>query len=317
MDNSLLYIYTVYKTKSFSKAANQLYITQPALSIAIKKVEQAAGSPLFDRKKNPIQLTDAGRIYIDKIEKIMFIEEDLKRQIQDLENLQSGHISIAGTHYVNSYILPPVLKEYMSKYPRIEIEILENDPEKNLELLKEGKANISFNAGEYNKDDFNTAVAFNDFIFLAVPENFVLNFDYEKYEVKYEEIAEMNYPYDELIETPLTFFDDLPVILLTPHNSHYHTTQKIYKEIGIEPNIILLVDQSATAYHLAASGIAAVFVSDLIITNNKPNRMRYFKLQTQVTKRTFLGLTNKSRYTTKATKEFIRIMQSTYDSLSL
>ena len=71
------YVYAVYLNKSFSKAAQQLYISQPALSAAIKKVEEEIQLPLFDRSSSPIQLIPAGEYYIESIEKIMEIEKEM------------------------------------------------------------------------------------------------------------------------------------------------------------------------------------------------------------------------------------------------
>ena len=58
------YVYAVYEEKSFSKAAQKLYITQPALSTAIKKVEKKIGTPIFDRSTSPIGLTPGGEVLI-------------------------------------------------------------------------------------------------------------------------------------------------------------------------------------------------------------------------------------------------------------
>ena len=69
------YVYAVYEEKSFSKAAQKLYITQPALSTAIKKVEKKIGSPIFDRSTSPIGLTPSGEVYIDAIEKLFALEQ--------------------------------------------------------------------------------------------------------------------------------------------------------------------------------------------------------------------------------------------------
>ena len=65
MQNELIYIETVWQKGSFSKAAQALYLTQPALSLAIQKVENEIGMPLFDRSKKPLALTEAGQIYLD------------------------------------------------------------------------------------------------------------------------------------------------------------------------------------------------------------------------------------------------------------
>lgn len=69
------YIYEVYVHKSFSNAAKSLFVSQPSLSNIVKKVEDDLGVVLFDRKSNPIQLTEAGKIYIDAIEKVMELEK--------------------------------------------------------------------------------------------------------------------------------------------------------------------------------------------------------------------------------------------------
>jgi DNA-binding transcriptional LysR family regulator len=312
MENSLLYIYTVYKAQSFSRAAESLYMTQPALSIAIKKIEQSIGAPLFDRKKNPLQLTDIGQIYIDQIEKIMAVEEDVKRRIDDLHTLQSGHLTIAGTHFVNAFILPPVIKDFSAAYPNVKINLMEHNPEENLALIKDGQADLSFNAGHFSDDVYHHTIAFHDYIFLAVPAHFALSPEVAPFAMTYDTIVAANHPYETLPATAITHFRHLPVILLTPNNSHYHTTKAIYAEASLSPNVMLSVDQSATAYHLAASGIAAVFVSDLIIKNNKAFPLYYFKLKTPIANRTFYGLTNPFRYETKATAVFMQMLRAHY-----
>ena len=75
------YVYEVYEEKSFSKAAQKLYISQPALSTAIKKVEKKLGRPIFDRSTNPISLTPSGEIYIEAIEKLFALEQNTLNQM--------------------------------------------------------------------------------------------------------------------------------------------------------------------------------------------------------------------------------------------
>ena len=70
MFNSMNYVYEVYKERSFSKAAANLYISQPSLSATVKKVEERIGSPIFDRSVSPIQLTDCGQHSIKAVEEI-------------------------------------------------------------------------------------------------------------------------------------------------------------------------------------------------------------------------------------------------------
>ena len=81
------YVYAVYEEKSFSKAAQKLYITQPALSTAIKKVEKKIGTPIFDRSTSPIGLTPGGEVYIDAIEKLFALEQNTLNQLNNLNGL--------------------------------------------------------------------------------------------------------------------------------------------------------------------------------------------------------------------------------------
>ena len=92
MTNEMKYIYELYKTKSFSIAAEKLFITQPALSICVQKVEKDLGMPIFYRNKKILSLTEAGEKYIQAIEHIDFIEKNMYDEINDLKNLNLDFI---------------------------------------------------------------------------------------------------------------------------------------------------------------------------------------------------------------------------------
>lgn len=70
------YIYEVYKEKSFSKAAANLFISQPSLSANVKRIEKRIGYPIFDRSTKPLQLTECGEKYIQAVERIMDIQKN-------------------------------------------------------------------------------------------------------------------------------------------------------------------------------------------------------------------------------------------------
>ena len=98
MFQGMHYVYEVYKEMSFSKAAKNLYISQPSLSAAIKKVEQRIGFPIFDRSSTPVQLTNLGKEYIRSIEIIMDVEGSFQNYVQDMQNMQVGSLAIGGTN---------------------------------------------------------------------------------------------------------------------------------------------------------------------------------------------------------------------------
>ena len=77
------YVYEVYKAKSFSAAAKKNFISQPALSAIVKKIEKNLGVTLFDRSTLPISLTDAGKVYISAIESIRSIKKKMMEELSD------------------------------------------------------------------------------------------------------------------------------------------------------------------------------------------------------------------------------------------
>ena len=90
------YVYAVWQEKSFSAAARKLFVSQPALSASVRKVERELGLPIFDRSTTPLQLTDAGRAYIEAAERIFRIKRDLKSYCDDLAGLESGTLRLGG-----------------------------------------------------------------------------------------------------------------------------------------------------------------------------------------------------------------------------
>ena len=104
MFTKMEYVYTVYKEKSFTKAAEKLFVSQPCLSAAIKKIEKEIGQPLFERRYSDLRPTTIGQEYIKAAEKIMNIHQDFAQKVNDAGNMQLGSIKVGGSNYVSSYI---------------------------------------------------------------------------------------------------------------------------------------------------------------------------------------------------------------------
>ena len=175
MKQEMQYIYQVYQSGSFSKAAQALYLTQPALSIAIQKVEAEIGMPLFIRDKKPLELTDAGKVYIEKVKQIMHLEAELSKELSDLSSLNIGSLVLGGTHYLNSYILPPVLTTFQKQYPGVHLELVEASSNELIEMLRENKIDLTFNCIPNPKDNFRRTPIFKDNVLVAVPTSYPIN----------------------------------------------------------------------------------------------------------------------------------------------
>ena len=121
------YIYEVYREKSFSKAAQNLYISQPSLSARVKKVEKEIGFPLFDRSTSPLQLTEVGEVYIKAAEEIFQIEQRVENYINNLTTLKTGSLSLGASTLFAGYVLPPIVTDFKKKFPDVDIQITEGN----------------------------------------------------------------------------------------------------------------------------------------------------------------------------------------------
>ena len=106
MFNHMDYVYSVYKERSFSKAAEALHISQPSLSATIQKIEEQVGAPIFDRSTRPISLTLFGAAYIQSIEQIQEIQENLFNMANDLSELRKERFPLAAVTSVFPMFFP-------------------------------------------------------------------------------------------------------------------------------------------------------------------------------------------------------------------
>lgn len=136
---------TVAQQKSFSKASQVLYISQPAISKHIKSLEEYYKTKLFDRKGIHIELTAAGRILMEKLVEVKRMEDQLEFEISSIRDVlqAKGVLKLGASTTVALYILPKVLSAFNQHYPQINISLLN----RNSELVLEALLNQDINLG--------------------------------------------------------------------------------------------------------------------------------------------------------------------------
>ena len=139
------YIYAIYQEHSFSKAAQKLFVSQPWLSSVVKKVEQEIKTPLFDRSTNPISLTPAGEYYIQQVEKVMAIEEDMREHFAALSG-PGTQLHIGSSMFFCTYVLPRLFQEFREQNPQITLTLTEGSSAALSEKLLERKLDFFLEA---------------------------------------------------------------------------------------------------------------------------------------------------------------------------
>ncbi len=302
MQQELEYIYSIYKAGSFSKAAENLYITQPALSMSVKKLESSLGMTLFERGTKPLQLTEAGKIYIDSVEKMLALEEDMTNRLHDLHDMRRGNLCIGGSHYINAYILPKSLAAFSREYPGITLELVEASSALLADMLRDRLIDLTFSCNDELLANFEHFAAFHDHILLAVsPESLDLPCGLSALDVKKGRHLLRDCP-----AVPPEVMDILEYVILSEGNNLHDRVLKIFAEKGIRPRVKAEISQLATSYHLARANFAAAFISDRMITPEECG-LKFYRVDSPMTDRLFYAVLPKRSYTSRAVRRFIEI----------
>ena len=315
MEQEMTYIYTVYKCGNFSKAAQQLYITQPALSIAVRRAEEALGAQIFDRSSRTLKLTEAGELYIRKYRQIRDLERELKQQISDLSSLRTGSLRVGGTNYFNSYILPPVIVAFKQKYPGIDLKLSEAGSYDLLDMLKEHRIDLTFNCGVTKKDPFLQTPCFEDAVLLCVPKSFDLPDEIRNSALTNFDVLAGRHLDESTSALPLSTFMDLPFILLSPGNNLYERSLAMFEKEKITPHIVMNLTQLATAWHLSSAGLGATLISDHLVTSGSDSVM-FFRISSPLAVRKFDLIMSEKQYVSNAMKAFSQTFLEYYGSAS-
>lgn len=133
----------VAETRSFSRAAEKLFITQPAISKRISTLELALDCQLFDRLGKNVQLTQAGEALVPSYQRIITELDETQRIISNLRVQVSGHLKFGTSHHIGLHRLPPVLRQYTNRYPEVELDIQFMDSEQAASLILKGSIELA------------------------------------------------------------------------------------------------------------------------------------------------------------------------------
>lgn len=171
----LKYFIKTAETLNFSEAAKSLYITQSTLSQQIRTLEEELGSPLFFRDSHSVVLTESGERMLPLARQTVIDAETCKCQIKDLQKVVSGTLNI-GVTFSFSPILKETIKEFLSKYPGIRLNITNKSMEDLMEMLRRREVDLvlAFKPNVPN-DDIESQVLFEDHLSVIMRRNHPLS----------------------------------------------------------------------------------------------------------------------------------------------
>ncbi len=136
--------YTVARCGSLTKAAQELFISQPAVSQSVKLFENQLGVSVFNRTHRGMELSAGGKLIYSQVEQALSLLDDAESKLTELTSTATGRIRIGATDSIFLHILPDKLAAYSEKYPAVKLELISSTSPDTVERLKEGKCDIAF-----------------------------------------------------------------------------------------------------------------------------------------------------------------------------
>jgi DNA-binding transcriptional LysR family regulator len=139
---------------SFSRAAEELSISQPGVTFHIKALEKEYGTPLFERVGKRLYLTDAGRMLSGYVQRLSLIEEEARVALQELKGLESGFLVVGASATIGIYLLPEVVGEFRKRHPGIKVSLRVSNKRHTLDLLHRNELDFGLVASPVEDPSF-------------------------------------------------------------------------------------------------------------------------------------------------------------------
>ena len=319
------YVMTIWECGSFSQASNKLFISQPSLSQYIINLEKELGVTLFDRRTSPLQLTDAGRIYVRYANQILDCYKQMERDIRDLSNTAPSHITIGAPPYFTMYFMAPIISEFKRKWTNISISLKELPNEQRQQAAIKGEIDLFFTTRPIDDARIEYRHILTEHILLALPPTHrLVSPEAPQYQ---EEVAIPALRLRDYREAALQFENDFPSISLSEmrddsfvmprsEGTLRQSVIKLCSQLGFEPKIVLETKSIDITCAMVLEGIGIAFVPETAIrfTNLEKHPIYYRIKENSLTRNLYTGYGKARHHLSWIRDEFINVSVSVLKS---
>ena len=233
------YFQTVCRYGSITKAADELFVSQPTISFCIKELEEEFGVKLFHRRHNRLQLTVEGTFFLDKVNYILQSVDALTSQMKNMGN-NRNHVKIAVPAMISTFLFPQIFNAYANLYPELELEMLETGSLQARKLVDANSVDLGITILDGAVED-----AYN-----VVPL------------VKTELVfcVSKNHPLANCNTISFKQLADQQIILFKADSYQNIYIKRAFSEVGVQPNILLYSSQLYTIKQFLSYGNVGAFL---------------------------------------------------------
>lgn len=219
--------------RSFSRAAEVLYLTQPSVTARIQALERELGEELFERSGRSVRLTDAGRTFLVYAERALADVQEGKNALEALRNVESGTLRIGSALTISTYVLPRILKSFRSHYPGVEVSIRTGRSDDVLDLLLNDEVQVGL-VRALHHPEIELIHLYDDAVVLVTAHN---------------------HPFAHTRTASLEQVSREPVIFYDKGSSYYGLVSGIFREAGLVPVHAMQLDSLEATKKMVEEGL--------------------------------------------------------------
>lgn len=280
----LYYFKEVAKYQSITRAAEQLHISQPALSKSIMALEEELGTKLLIRTNKTTHITDAGDVVKDYAQKMLGLVDDMRMKLSDLTNLSVGQLYIGLPPFIGSLFFPSVMAKFHHAYPNIKLDITEYGGARVVKSVEEGEFELGVAVLPVNEEVLNVYPIVEEEMMLLVHKSHPLA-DRKEVDIKDLKDEEFIFYHEEFALNKII-------------RNHFFITA------GFEPKILFKSSQWDLMSEMVATNLGLSILPQSICNRLFTNDIEIIKLRPTIMWRLAV-ITKKGRYISNAGRTFI------------
>lgn len=289
------YFQAVCKYDNFTKAAEKLHISQPAMSAAMKDLEKECGVPLFIRDKNSLKITEEGMILFEEVNLVLGQYKQLNNIVKDL-SLTRKYVRVGLSTLSGNQVYPEILKEYQKRCPWVQVISVEESTARQFEMLDRELLDVIITIkrfkNEKEKQEFEQI--YGHWPMLETRQRFCVSIDNPLAVEEYVTTAQIAKE---------------PLVLLNDNFNQTSTIKEMFNNQGLDYHVIHYTNQMYTVERFVEKNIAAGFLPEIVAANNPQivglgyDGSSYIHIEVYW---------RRDRFLFPAVKEFIRVAKELY-----
>ena len=242
--HQLRIFHTVARLGSFSKAAQELAISQPAVSIQVRELESSLGCALIHRLRRGLKLTDAGQAVFSYTQRIFSLAEEMESAVQDIQRLKTGRLTIGSSTTPGEYILPWVIGRFQRQYPGVEVALSISNTRSVVERIHNHELDLGMTGGPVSLEGLASfPYVYDDIAIIAAP----------------------SHPLAAQDGVTLHQLEGQSLILREPGSATRGTAEGCLAELGVSVKVVMELGSNEAVKRAVAAGLGLGMVSKFAV----------------------------------------------------